>query len=141
MPNHIHFLVFLNENIDLNVAISEGKRFLAYEIVKRLKQQSEFSLLKVLEEGVFANEKKKGKKHQVFRLSFDAKECEGNKEIENVLDYIHHNPVSGKWNLVGDFVDYPYSSASFYELEKQNEVEVEDYRTVFSESLSGDSEG
>ncbi len=31
------------------------------------------------------------------------------------LDYIHYNPVSGKWQLAKDFVEYEHSSASFYE--------------------------
>ena len=32
------------------------------------------------------------------------------------INYIHHNPVNGKWNLAKDFVSYEHSSASFYEL-------------------------
>lgn len=31
------------------------------------------------------------------------------------LDYIHSNPVMGKWSLVDDWVDYRYSSGAFYE--------------------------
>ncbi|MEO7045292.1 MAG: hypothetical protein ABI091_08260 [Ferruginibacter sp.] len=31
------------------------------------------------------------------------------------LDYIHRNPVSGKWTLAKDDVSYFYSSARFYE--------------------------
>jgi hypothetical protein len=31
------------------------------------------------------------------------------------IDYIHFNPVSGKWNLAKDYLDYYYSSARFYE--------------------------
>jgi len=31
------------------------------------------------------------------------------------LDYMHKNPVSKKWQLVNDFTDYLYSSASYYE--------------------------
>ena len=31
------------------------------------------------------------------------------------LDYIHHNPVAGKWNLADDYLGYPFSSASFYQ--------------------------
>jgi hypothetical protein len=31
------------------------------------------------------------------------------------IDYIHFNPVSGKWNLAKDYLDYYYSSAGFYE--------------------------
>ena len=32
------------------------------------------------------------------------------------FNYIHHNPVSDKWNLVNDYTDYKHSSASFYDL-------------------------
>jgi hypothetical protein len=31
------------------------------------------------------------------------------------LDYIHFNPVSGKWKLAKDDLGYYYSSARFYE--------------------------
>jgi hypothetical protein len=46
--------------------------------------------------------------------------CYGEKMIEQKLDYIHHNPVSGKWCLVNDFCDYPHPSASFYESDKND---------------------
>jgi hypothetical protein len=58
---------------------------------------------------------KKGKNHQVFRLSFDARKCFNMKMLEQKLDYIHHNPVNGKWKLVEDYTQYEHSSASFYE--------------------------
>jgi len=31
------------------------------------------------------------------------------------LKYIHFNPVTGKWTLAKDDLDYYYSSARFYE--------------------------
>ena len=31
------------------------------------------------------------------------------------LDYIHANPISGKWHLAKDDISYYYSSAHFYE--------------------------
>ena len=34
---------------------------------------------------------------------------------ETRLDYIHHNPVSKKWQLLEDFTNYEYSIAFFYE--------------------------
>ena len=37
------------------------------------------------------------------------------KFILEKIEYIHHNPVSKRWQLVNDFTDYEYSSASFYE--------------------------
>ncbi|MEZ5149499.1 MAG: hypothetical protein R2759_21115 [Bacteroidales bacterium] len=30
-------------------------------------------------------------------------------------DYIHNNPVSGKWHLVDNPIDYHYSTARFYD--------------------------
>ena len=143
MPNHIHFIVYQKESAaSLNKIISESKRFLAYEIVKRLKAKGKDELLKILESGVQLNERKKGKKHQVFRLSFDAKPM-GEKEVEDALDYIHQNPVSGVWNLVPDFTKFQYSSASYYQLGGTSFYEITDYRAVFSnssESFSSDSE-
>ena len=37
------------------------------------------------------------------------------------LEYLHRNPVSKKWQLVNDFADYEYSSASFLR-ERNKEV-------------------
>jgi hypothetical protein len=83
MPNHFHGLMFLPEKPQKPLdKISGGKRFLAYNIVKNLESEN--------------TKGKKGKKHQVFHLSFDANEGSGVKEVEVCLDYIHHNPVSGK---------------------------------------------
>lgn len=72
----------------------------------------------------------KGKKHQVFRLSFDAKEVIGVEAICKVLDYMHHNPVQGKWQLIDDFTKFNYSSAGYYELGLEKEVVICDYRSV-----------
>lgn len=116
MPNHLHFIIYLDEaTISLNKMIANAKRFWAYEIVKRLKLNGATNLLQQLQQGVQANEKKKGKLHQVFRLSFDAKDCYNKKMFEQKLDYIHLNPVSGKWNLAENYLEYLHSSAGFYE--------------------------
>jgi hypothetical protein len=72
-------------------------------------------LLDVLHGGVKEREARKRQVHKVFEDSFDAKECYNEEFIFQKLMYIHHNPVSKKWNLVKDFTDYEHSSASFYE--------------------------
>lgn len=110
--------------------IGEGKRFLAYEVVKRFKKLGKTGLLIKLSEGVQNKEREKGKMHQVFRLSFDAKEIIGYESITRVLDYMHHNPVKGKWDLVDDFTQYSYSSAAFYELGQNSFIRVKDFRSV-----------
>ena len=43
------------------------------------------------------------------------KECNSNKFVYQKLDYMHKNPVGKKWQLVNDFTDCLYSSASYYE--------------------------
>jgi hypothetical protein len=126
---------------DFNKTIGESKRFLAYEIVKRLKRHKKLALLEVLARGVQAKEKAIGKKHQVFRLSFDAQEINGNEGINRVLDYIHSNPVTGKWSLAEDYTDFKYSSASYYQQGKTSFIPIKDYRTLTSKSVTGDADG
>src|SRR5690349_13156293 len=99
----------------LNTIICNAKRFMAYEMIKRLKEAKEVKLLALLQQAVKEGEKKKGQIHKVIEDSFDAKQCYSNDYIFQKLTYIHHNPVSKKWSLVSDFAEYEHSSASFYE--------------------------
>jgi hypothetical protein len=80
-----------------------------------LEKSREETDLERLYSAVKKTEKKKGQIHKVFEDSFDAKECHTEKFIFQKLQYMHLNPVSKKWNLVNDFIDYQYSSAAFYE--------------------------
>ncbi len=131
MPNHIHLIVYVMENSKgVNHVIGEAKRFLAYELVNRLKIQNESRLLGILEKGVREKEKQNGKKHQVFRLSFDAEEIFDEEQFYKTLDYIHHNPVSKKWNLVDNYLDYEHSSARFYEYGEIGNIQVYHYQEV-----------
>ncbi len=131
MPNHVHFIVYL-ENLELNLAklVSNAKRFLAYEIVKRLKEQKDFSLLFHLQKGVSIPQQMRHKNHQIFVPSFNCKVCITEEFLIQKLDYIHHNPVSGKWRLVDDYRLYEHSSAAFYELGKQLPVQITSYRDL-----------
>lgn len=116
MPNHVHCILnFQEEKFDLNKTLSNGKRFMAYEIINRLKENEEEHTLKILEDALSQREKNKGAKHKVFKSSFDAKPIFSERFLHQKLDYIHFNPVSGKWNLASDYVLYEHSSASFYE--------------------------
>ena len=100
MPNHVHALLYFPEMPkSLNTVIGNAKRFLAYEIIKRLEKKKAIVLLDILHAGVKKRERKKGQIHKVFEDSFDAKECHSNKFIFQKLDYIHHNPLSKNGNL------------------------------------------
>ena len=131
MPNHFHaILYFPQTGYDLNKIIGNGKRLIAYEIIERLKQQIENDLLQLLAAAVTEREKNKGQLHRVFEESFDAKPVYNQNFFMQKFNYIHHNPVSGKWNLVNDYTDYEHSSASFYDLGIIKGYEPFDFRIL-----------
>lgn len=119
MPNHLHVILKLRHSrVDLNKIISNGKRFIAYEIISRLKDKNRHDILDQLHNAITVRQSKKGQIHRVFEESFDAKAIYSDAFLFQKLDYIHHNPVRGKWNLVDDFAEYEHSSAGYYELGK-----------------------
>jgi hypothetical protein len=131
IPNHFHVLLFpTHTGTSLSILVGMGKRFMAYDIVNGLKKLGKESILRELQLGVEKKERLRGKLHQVFRLSFDARKCFSEKMIEQKLEYIHHNPVKGKWDLVKDFTSYPHSSAGFYEFGLQEKFEITHYKDL-----------
>ena len=116
MPNHVHVLLYFPEMLkSLNIIIGNAKRFMAYEIIKRLEADKNFILLEDMHHSVKKGEQKKGQRHKVFADSFDAKACYSNEFVYQKLEYIHKNPVSKKWQLAKDYTEYLHSSAAFYE--------------------------
>jgi hypothetical protein len=86
MPNHLHSLVFTkNEKDEINYIIGETKRFMSYEIVKRLEKAGRTDLLKIMHYSVNPNEVKKNKIHNVFEPSADIKEILTEKFIRQKL--------------------------------------------------------
>lgn len=116
MPNHVHIIIhFQNNEKEIHKWISNGKRFMAYEIVERLKNSKRDDLLNQLAEEVNESDKMRGKKHQVFKDSFDIKQILTVDFLLQKLKYIHRNPVSKHWKLAENFTDYIHSSARYYE--------------------------
>lgn len=62
-----------------------------------------------------AKDRERNKQHEVWEDSFDWKHCRDANFVKQKLDYIHDNPVRGKWNLARTSVDYEHSSARFYQ--------------------------
>ena len=134
MPNHVHVLLYFPQMPkSLNTIIGNAKRFMAYEIIERLEEKKNDHLLDFLHGSVKKREQKKGQVHKVFEDSFAAKECYNEEFIFQKLDYMHHNPVRKKWNLVNDFTDYEHSSASFYE----KALKRYEYVVHLNDALSG----
>lgn len=132
MPNHVHSLLYVPEKSpDINQLIADQKRFLSYGIVDSLETQRNYRLLDQMRNDLIEAERTKGQLHKVFKGLPDIKECYSEWFIRQKLDYMHHNPVSGIWNLVEDFTLYPHSSASFYERNEAGIYEVTHYRDVW----------
>lgn len=120
MPNHVHALIsFVETKQKINTIVGNGKRFMAYEIVERLRQKNEIELLNKLAEEVENTRKKKNKLHEVWKLSFDWKDCRSKEFINQKLNYIHNNPCRGKWNLCSSPYEYLHSSAKYYLIMEQ----------------------
>ncbi len=115
MPNHVHaFISFIDTPQSINTIVGNGKRFMAYEIIARLQAENETDLLQSLKKAVEAKRKHNNKKHEVWKLSFDWKDCRSNDFVWQKLDYMHNNPCTGKWQLAENALLYPHSSARFY---------------------------
>ena len=139
MPNHVHALIsFIDTKQSINTIIGNGKRFMAYEIIERLKTNNETLLLEQLASNVEAARKQNKKRHEVWELSFDWKDCRSNQFIYQKLDYMHRNPMVKKWTLCNNPLEYMHSSAKFYITGEQgfypvtNFMEMED--VAFNES-------
>lgn len=113
MPSHVHAVIaFSNTGKSINSIVSNGKRFIAYDLVKRLSEQNSSLLLSELS-SLNNTEIKECKLHNVFETSFDWKECRTEKFIQQKLDYIHFNPCKG--NLLVELPEqYEHSSAKYY---------------------------
>ena len=103
------------KRISVKKCIANGKRIFAHEIINRLEKLRNTDLFNLLANAVTEREKEKGQAHKVFKDSFNAKAIFSDKFMDQKLNYMHFDPVSGKWQLVTNFTDYEHSSASFYE--------------------------
>jgi REP element-mobilizing transposase RayT len=134
MPNHVHALIdFSPSDKKINTVVGNGKRFIAYALIDRLKNTGKHDILKQLEKAVTVRGKEKGKQHEVWEESFDWKFCETAKFAYQKLVYMHNNPCTGKWNLATDIAKYEHSSARYYITGKHASFETADIETIFRE--------
>ncbi len=128
MPNHVHALIaFRNNGKSINGIVGNGKRFIAYELIERLKDGKFHEVLHQMNEQVNATDRSRNKKHEVFEPSFDWKECNSEKFIEQKLNYIHENSIKGEARLVENPEDYEYSSARYYVTGEHRNIRITTY--------------
>ena len=141
MPNHLHVMIdFTPTEKSINKIIGDGKRFIAYEIIKRLRNNNETAILEKLSKAVTASSSNRGKKHEVWEESFDWKFCETRDFALQKLVYMHNNPCTGRWRLAEDAMAYTHSSARFYISGKHAAYQVRDVEKILSENRLTGSE-
>jgi REP element-mobilizing transposase RayT len=137
MPNHLHALLAFREgNQTINSIVGKGKRFMAYQLVQKLKDKKENQLLEQLASYVNETDKIRGKLHEIFEPSFEWKECYSRSFTIQKLNYIHNNPCTGEWNLSECPQDYKHSSAGFYILGSSEGYPVMNYTKLQDVDLS-----
>ena len=106
MPNHIHIIWRQNKLNGKETPQGSFLKYTAHEFLKKLK----VSGLSVFYEVTAAN-----KKHEIWQRDSLSVELYSRAVALQKFQYIHSNPVSGKWLLSKDDLNYHYSSSRFYE--------------------------
>ena len=103
---------------------------MAYNLVKKLQLAQKTGLIELLQKAVEPKDRARGKKHHVWKAGFDVKQCRTEKFLLQKLNYIHDNPVKGKWNLAINNEAYIHSSCLYYFKKIQRTCQVVHYDEV-----------
>ena len=106
MPNHIHLIWQQNNLNGKETPKGSLLKHTAHLFLKELKANGNSKYYEVNE----AN-----KKHEIWQRDSLGVEIYSREVARQKLDYMHFNPVTGKWKLSKDDLDYHFSSARFYE--------------------------
>ena len=106
MPNHIHLIWKLNKLNGKETPKGSFLKYAAHKLLDQLKQEGKSKDYLVSQSN---------KKHEIWQRDSLGIEIISLAVAIQKLDYIHFNPLSGKWQLAKDDLGYHYSSARFYE--------------------------
>jgi putative transposase len=111
MPNHIHLIWQQNELNGKEIPKGSLLKYTSHMFLKQLKAEGKSSLYEV---------NAANKKHEIWQRDSLGVEIYSRSVAKQKLDYIHFNPISGKWQLAMNDIGYYYSSAKFYETGEDN---------------------
>ena len=124
MPNHIHLIWRINEKNGEESSHASLLKHTAHAFKKKLLSFRPDELIKY---SVSAS----NKEYEFWKRDSLAIHLFSQDIAFQKLDYIHANPVSGKWKLVRDFCDYKYSTARYYHLGIKDFDFMKDLREEF----------
>lgn len=128
MPNHIHLIWQQNELNGKETPKGSFLKFSSHVFLKELKETGQAHLYRV---------NAANKKHEIWQRDSLGIEIYSRPVAKQKLEYIHFNPVKGRWRLAKNDLEYYYSSARFYETGIDNFGFLNNLYSVFD----GDSFG
>jgi len=117
MKNHFHIICRAN---DLKKAVSSIKSYSAKQIIKQLKADNEYDILKIFE--LYKMKYKTDRKYQIWQEGYHPQEIVDDKMYQNKIHYVHYNPV--KAGYVNDICDWEFSSAGDYYRRVRGSIEL-----------------
>lgn len=107
MPNHIHLLWMMKNKNNYEDVQRDFMKYTAQKIKLKM-QDLNPEYLKEFYVGA------RDRAYQIWERNPLNSRLPSEELIVQKLNYIHANPVRGKWNLCKEFTDYKNSSAGFY---------------------------
>jgi len=116
MPNHYHIIIqFLEPSIPSDI-IRDIHKWFSKGYIKYLKNNTSETKFTIKDFQV----NKADRKHQIWQRNPLPILLYDREILHQKLDYIHKNPLQEKWKLANTPQEYKYSSASYYETNKDN---------------------
>ena len=106
MPNHIHLIWKQNRLNGKETPFGSFLKFTAHSLLRDLKLANCEHKYKV---------DASNKEYEIWKRDSLAVEIYSKEVAIQKIEYIHANPLTGKWRLAKDDISYYYSSAKFYE--------------------------
>jgi putative transposase len=124
MPSHLHAVV-QPVGRPIGELLQNFASFAAHAILHQLHRDGRQELI------AFFHEQRRDKRaeHSIWQ-DVQAKNIFTESFLVQKMEYIHQNPVAKEWKLVKDRAEYKYSSASFYDEDRQPIIEIDDIREL-----------
>jgi putative transposase len=121
MPNHIHLIWEILQYNGKESPVASLMKHTSHEFQSQLRQRHPEALNDYIVDWT-------SRQYNFWQPKPDWFLLYKEETIRQKLDYVHFNPMRGKWSLVGDPSDYLYSSARFYEKGVRDFSFLYDYR-------------
>ncbi len=124
MPNHLHMVWEILEMNGKETAYASFNKFTSHAFLHDLKGMKP-DILKDFQVDEY------DRKYRFWQRDPLAVRMYSKKIVEQKINYIHMNPLNGRWNLAARPEDYKWSSAGFYETGADDFGVLTDYRERF----------